>query len=109
MACEFTENLFNEQSFVRGCKNAAKLALGENELEHQTVDRERKQLHGNTYDYSLTTYGAHKKVTLLCQKHGEFKYERAITYTRNKAVVDALNPMHQQKQKSDNQKSKGKC
>lgn len=34
------------------------------------------EVHGDTYDYSLLQYaGRHKKVTIICRKHGEFVQE----------------------------------
>ena len=59
----------------KGCKKCGDISSGKKRtLSTKQWIEQAKQLHGNTYDYSLTTYeGAHNKVTLLCQKHGEFQ------------------------------------
>lgn len=38
-----------------------------------------KEIHGNKYDYSKCIFnGTHKKITLICPKHGEFQIEARV-------------------------------
>ena len=63
----------------QGCKKCATAAT-----RRTTEDfvKEARSIHGDEYDYSQVTYtGAHKKVIVVCRKHGEF-CQIPINHTR---------------------------
>ena len=46
--------------------------------------KEAKEVHGDKYDYSKVEYnGGHKKVCIICPKHGEFWQEASKHVTLN--------------------------
>lgn len=61
----------------RGCRKCAtkKLIITQQKTTLQFIEDANK-IHNFLYDYSLTNYqGAHKKVIIICFKHGQFKCE----------------------------------
>jgi len=56
------------------CPKCAIANLTQSQMKDQDVFIQQcKEVHGNTYDYSLLVYKGHaKKVTIICKEHGEF-------------------------------------
>lgn len=56
------------------CKTAKKKAANPNTLTQEEFVAKCREVHGNKYDYSKAVYeSAHRKVTIICPEHGEFK------------------------------------
>ena len=76
--CNSHEKYFNivanKHISGRGCPLCGRKNMGES-LTKSTKQFiiDAKEVHGNTYDYSKSSYSrAHEKVTIICDKHGEF-------------------------------------
>ena len=58
-----------------GCPSCGKLKIGNSKRNNtsQFINKS-KEVHGNIYDYSDTTYSGNRgKVTIICNKHGKFE------------------------------------
>ena len=67
MFCCFNRNIEHEYNYTND-----ELRLIEN----------LKQKYGNLYNYSKLRYSKHLKLTIICNKHGEFKqYYKTLLYS----------------------------
>jgi len=64
----------------QGCRKCAFEMLSEKlRLTTETFIQRAKEIHGDKYDYSRADYrNAHRKIVILCAKHGEFLQEPCV-------------------------------
>jgi hypothetical protein len=64
----------NKATTCGGCMECRKLLLNTKfKKSNEKYIEESKEIHGNTYDYSVTDYiNGHTNVRIICRKHGEF-------------------------------------